>query len=390
MPKRSNFGHVQYMAKDKYRIYWDLPADEDGRRVQKSKVIHGTRDEAEIELARRRIGAADLARTVTWRTFWNAKVEPSFDRDKLAEKTKAEYRRLWKRELLPRIGGDRVCDTTYDRVCEIVDQIDSPTVQRATLRLWKKMCNMAMRNKDRLLTSNPVDRSIKIKPHKKRRKHNIESDAFIPYLRKIMGTRYWRLVVLCCVGGLRFEEAVPLLGTDVSERIFRGRRYALVRVDRAMPTVNGRKHLKGTKTEGSERTVWFAEPFAGMLLDSLDGPGPLFPGPKPEQWSKSMDETWFASPNRIRDHWKEWCEAHKVSYVRPGDMRTIYSKRQAEAGSPDSLVCASMGHSDGTTRGDNYMGEMTARSCAMIADNLAALLTEDCPCYELATGDFVV
>lgn len=44
------------MAKDKYRIYYYAGIDPSGKRVQKSKVIHGTRDEAEIELARRRIG----------------------------------------------------------------------------------------------------------------------------------------------------------------------------------------------------------------------------------------------------------------------------------------------------------------------------------------------
>ncbi|MCI8425700.1 MAG: hypothetical protein HFJ72_08605 [Adlercreutzia sp.] len=386
--KRSNFGHIQHMAEGKYRIYWDAPVGEDGKRARKSKVVRGTRDDAEIELARHRIGAAGLSRTASWRTFWNAEVVPSFARDGLAAKTEAEYERLWKRELLERIGDDRVCDTDYDRVCEVVGEIESPTVQRAVLRLWKKICNMAVRKK--MLAANPVDRSIKIKPHKKRKKHAIAAEEFIARLQKMMGTRYWRLAVLLCVGGLRLEEAAPLLGSDVRERRYRGRRYAVVSIERAMPTVRGKKVLKGTKTEESVREQWFAEPFASLLLDSIDGDGPLFPGPRPQARSAAMDETWFASPNRLRDNYGDWCARNKVPYVRPGDMRTIYSRWQAEAGSPDSLVCASMGHSDGTTRGDNYMGDMTPRSHAMIAENLAALLTEECPCRALIDGDLVL
>lgn len=49
---RSNFGHIQRVSKGKYRIYWDGPPKPDGRRNQRSRTVDGTRDDAEVELAR--------------------------------------------------------------------------------------------------------------------------------------------------------------------------------------------------------------------------------------------------------------------------------------------------------------------------------------------------
>lgn len=54
--RRSRFGHIQRMDKNRCRIYYCAGIDPSGKRTQKSKVIHGARDEAEIVLARQRIG----------------------------------------------------------------------------------------------------------------------------------------------------------------------------------------------------------------------------------------------------------------------------------------------------------------------------------------------
>ena len=160
MSQRSHFGHIQRMGENKYRIYYYAGIDPSGKRVQKSKVIHGTRDEAEIELARRRIGDYRTQRLDTWGTFWNRVVAPSMDG--LAEKTRHGYNRVWDVELKPRIAGDRVADTDYHRVCEVIADIQAPSVQRAAHSLWKKMCNMALR--EGLMTWNPVDRSVRTNP----------------------------------------------------------------------------------------------------------------------------------------------------------------------------------------------------------------------------------
>lgn len=375
MSQRSHFGHIQRMGENKYRIYYYAGIDPSGKRVQKSKVIHGTRDEAEIELARRRIGDYRTQRLDTWGTFWNRVVAPSMDG--LAEKTRHGYNRVWDVELKPRIAGDRVADTDYHRVCEVIADIQAPSVQRAAHSLWKKMCNMAMR--EGLMTWNPVDRSVRMKPRNRRKKHVIDVGELPAWMASVSGSRYFPLAIMEIVGGLRHEEACGVMGPDIREEELRGERYAVVSVERAIVTVGGQKVLKGTKTESSEREVWFAEPFAGILLAASEKAwqSPIVPAPGVRDGEVRVSR--FANPQHVSRNWAKWCERNGVEYVRFGDMRSMYSNMQAEAGSPDSVVSLAMGHDDGTTRGRNYMSRQR-RALAMIADNLVELIGEECRC----------
>ena len=375
MSKRSHFGHIQRMAENKYRIYYYAGVDPSGKRVQKSKVIHGTRDEAEIELARRRIGDYRTQRLDTWGTFWNRVVAPSMDG--LAEKTRHSYNRVWNVELKPRIADDRVADTDYHRVCEVIADIKAPSVQRAAHTLRKKMCNMALR--EELMTWNPVDRSVRMKPRNRRKKHVVDVGELPAWMSSISRSRYFSLAVMEIVVGMRHEEACGVMGPDIREEHLRGERYAVVAVERAIVTVGGRKVLKGTKTESSEREVWFAEPFAGIMLAAagVAGRGPLVPAPGVRDGEVRVSR--FANPQHVSRNWAKWCERNGVEYVRFGDMRSMYSNLQAEAGSPDSVVSLAMGHDDGTTRGRNYMSRQR-RALAMIADNLVELIYEESRC----------
>lgn len=57
-------------------------------------------------------------------------------------------------------------------------------------------------------------------------------------------------------------------------------------------------------------------------------------------------------------------------------MRSIYATWHGEAGSPDSLVSLSMGHSDGTTKGRNYQMS-TKKGLILIADLLTDYIYEE-------------
>lgn len=386
MSKRaSKFGRTEQVGDGLWRIWWK-PLNRykpDGSRNRPSATFRGSEEEADRELARLYLGEHGPDDGTTYEEFWEASVAPTLV--ELEAKTRNEYLRLWRRELSGRIGPLTISGTDHDLVQGVIDQIEAPTVQRSVLRLWKKILNMPGASK--IVPRNPVDRHIKVRKRRKRVKHEVVAEEVVPYLRDLAGTRYQLMSALMMVGGLGLEETVPVCGTDVRERTYRGRRYALVRIDKAVVSVGG-KILKETKNEIRERTQWFAEPFAGMILDSVHGDGPLFPSRTYRPGSR-MDESWFLNPCTLSNNWRDWCERNDVGYVRFGDMRTIYSDRQAEADSPDSLVSAAMGHSDGTTRGRNYK-RATDRGMAMIADNIAALLTEECPCLALFDDEFVL
>lgn len=376
---RKRWGRNDPAGPGKRRIWWPVPPDPvTGRRRQPSKVIEGDYDAGELELARIRISLEGVRGDETWGEFWVGVVEPTLP--ELAAKTRSNYERVWRRELKPRIARDAVSSTTYQHVCRVVADIGAPSVQRAARALWKKMCNMAMREDPPLLGWNPVDRSVPVKRANKREKTTLYAESAACYIARTMGSRYWPLVVMESLGGMRHEEAVPIIGSeDIAEEWFRGSRYAVVHVGRALVSVDGRKVLKGTKTLGSERDVWFAEPWAGALL-ALRGTGPLIPArglPHDE-----MDESWFANPQHVSRNWSKWCERNGLPYVRFGDMRTVYSDLQDEAGSMEGAVCSAMGHTDGTTRGDNYRTRRK-KVLAMLADNIAEYLAEEAPCARI-------
>lgn len=362
---RSNWGHIEYVAPGRYRVYWQ----ENGE--PKKKRIRGTRDDAEVYLAKARLRILGVVEDQPWKNYWRVVVEPSFEG--LQKKTISEYERLWNRELLPRVGDVYVSQTTW-RLCQsVIDSIDAPSVQRAVARLWKKMCNMAV--KDTILLTCPIDRTMQYKPRKKRVKSELDVTAIPDLLDAIRGIKYEKLFLLELGGGLSHEEACAMVKENISRFDYRGRTYAIVKVERGLVVVDGKKHLKGTKNEFRERLVVIGAPFAERLLEGSDGEGAICPA-KPKEPDEDYTEEHFASPTTITHNWRDWCKRKKVAYIRPGDMRTIWSTLHGEAGSQDSVVQLTMGHSDGTTRGINYQ-QRTKRAMLGIADMLTDYILDD-------------
>lgn len=379
---RSNFGHVQYVSRGKYRVFWDDAAKPDGSRHQRSKTITGTRDDAEVFLARVRAGIEGIDGGVTFNTFWALVVEPTFG--DLASKTVSGYRRVWSKELAARIGSMQVSKLTWRTANTVIGDINAPSVQRAAHRLLKKVCNMAI--DEQLLGINPVNRNIRMKRQKRREKTMVEAHDMVRFLASIKGSRYEALTVLEIGGGMRHEEASPILAEDVSRLSIDGRTYAAINIKRALVTVDGRKELKDTKNGFSEREAVLGEPFASRILAIAENTeGPLVPGCSPA--GDEPNESWFANPTHVTRNWHKWCDRNGIDYVRFGDMRTVYSILHGEAGSLDSLVSLSMGHSDNTTRGRNYQ-RSTRRGMVLIADTLTDYLTESAPCYDSLQEDF--
>lgn len=377
-PKRSRWGHIQtIVAGEKYRIFWPEGHKPDGKRNTPSKTIYGTWADADLALAVKRIELTGLDSTVTWREFWLSKVVPTFG--DLAARTRSDYLKVWAKHLDPRIGDALVAETNYSFACSVLGSINAPSAQRYAMRLWKKICNMACH--EQVLAYNPIDRTIRLKPRNKRRKHELDASECMPYLVQVSAGPYLPLVVMETVGGLRHEEAVAVC----AESVRRVGAYAEVEVASAVTSVDHVPVYKSTKNAFSERAVLFAEPFATLLLRIADGvEGPLFPGKSPE--GDEPNATWFANPALLTARWSRWCEANGVRYIRPADMRSIYSDWQAEAGTPDSLASLAMGHAPMGTRGQNYQ-RRTRRGMQFAADSLAEYLIESAPCAALWAGE---
>lgn len=364
MAKRSLFGSIQWLGDDRYRVFWTHEGE------RHSKVIHGTRDEAEVFLATMRTGRIP---DQPWGMYYKNVVQPTFTM--LEPKTVEGYERTWDVELAPRISKTMVGSTTRTFVQKTLLDISATSVQRAAHALWKKMCNMAVG--DGILSSCPINRSIKLTPHVKRKKHELDISELSAFLKVIAKVKYRRWIYLMLGGGLSVEEACAVTAEDIALWEFSGKIYALVQINKALTTVKGKKHLKGTKNGFRMREAVVGEPFASLILNDLPEEGPLCPSKITYRSEEGWTERNYASPVTFTHNWRDWCDVHQVDYIRPSDMRSIWSTWHGEAGSPDSLVQMAMGHSDGSTRGRNYQMN-TRRGMALIADSLTELIESTC------------
>lgn len=335
---RSEFGHIRYESKGRYRVYWR----DDGKR--RSKRIKGTRDDAVAFLARVKGGSASVL-DCTYSEYWAKYVVPTFEG--LSPKTVKGYRQVWAHDLLPSIGSMMVGSTDWRTVEGVLGKIESPSVQRAAYRLWSKVCNLAVR--DGILARNPVDRNIRMKPLRKHAK-TLYSPEEIKRLLTIYSGKYRYLVILELCAGLRHEEACAVMRSDVAQ--VDGR--AVVSVSKALVVVDGIRYLKETKTALSERSVPLSEPFASMLG---------------ECWMPETEHQ-LVLPTTATHNWRDWCHDHGEKYVPFGTMRSNFATLACEC-CDSSLVSLMMGHSDGTTRGRNYQ-QSTLRGMCIVADEFAA------------------
>lgn len=364
-------GAIQRLGKNHYRVSIEGRPTPEGKRTRRSKVVRGTRSEAEAVLARMKLDEGLRAEESTWQAFWESKVEPQIGT--LSPKTAHEYRRLWKVELAPRISGEQVRDMDWARANEVLTSVKAPTVQRSAGRLLKKMCNMAVRCG--LLASCPVDRAIEYAPHRKRAKRLVTADGLQRFMESIRGLKYEPIILLELGAGLRPEEARALLWEDVSAFAFKGSTYCSVTVDKALTMRDGNAAiLKSTKNAPSEREAVCGEPFASRVLELSEGKsGPLCPSGAP--YDEEHPEAWYTSPVTIAHNWKQWCARNGVEHVTDENMRSSYATMMGEAMVPDSVVAGNMGHSDGTTKGEHYQ-RVTMRAKCMAADMLAESLSD--------------
>lgn len=379
---RRRFGSIETLVEgEKYRIHWKANRNGAGVKVKESETIYGTLEDAEVELLRKELEhtTGKRRRNLTWSQFWEAVVVPSMD--DLSERTRADYTWLWDAQLKQRIGDCKVSDTNFSMCDRVIGSIEAPSVQRYTARLWKKMCNMAVRKE--MLDRCPIDRGIKYKPLMRRKKNIIEASEVLDFIGAIGNPRYRYLAICELAGGMSHEEACALLGSDWRRE---DGGYAVATVSKAITNVNGTKVLKGTKNQFRERDVWLAEPFASAILDYVEGvDGPVVPSNAPR--GSEINESWYANPRYISNNWRKWCDNHGIQFIRFGEMRTNYSTLHGEAGTPDSLVSLSMGHSDGTTRGRNYQVS-TKRGLQLVADSLAEYIVSETPrCAMVALKD---
>ena len=325
----------------------------DSRKGRRQATFHGTEDEAKIEIARLKALGDKPKSRVTWADYWEDVVEPSFKG--LEAKTIHNYMNEWKRYLCPRVSAWRVSETTWRMTQDMIDTIPTRSTQEHAHRLFRKMCRMAMR--DGLLDANPTE-AIRFRKKVRKQKVLYRADEMPVVMESIRGLRYEVPILLMLGAGLRVSEAFAMRWDHMLD--YDG--MIAMKVSDARVVVGGDVVEKGTKTQMSERLVMVGEPFASRIRELRE--------------ASPIDKCCAMRPDNASSKWRTFAISREIKYVCFENMRSVFATLCGEAEVNGSLVSMFMGHTDGTTRGDNYQSS-TILGTARVARRYSEFLEEE-------------
>ena len=268
----------------------------------------------------------------------------------LATSTRNGYEKLYNAQFRNTLGNLVIEKTDWKDVQYYIDKIDKPSTQHHAFVLLRKIANMAIR--DRIILNNPCSNTIKLKRVEKKRKQLLEPAEVLPWIKDISKSKYSPQLYIMLGGGLRHSEAMALTWEDVFTVDSDGRSFLVLKVDKANVYISGHGlETKETKTDKSTRHVVIGEPFMSAILSHRDKP-------------------LASNTQTMRSNYRKYCNRNSIKYVAPGHLRSNFAMLHAQAGSLDSLVSISMGHTLQSTKSRNYQ-QTSLKSGLIIAHNLA-------------------
>jgi len=329
-------GAIQRMGKDRYRVSIEGKPKPDGKRTRRTKVVRGTRSEAEAVLARMKLDEDKLDRTdITLEGYWTAFYEPTLQ--SLAESTQSGYRYAWESLVKPLFGEYEMGALKARDIERKLLTIEKPGSQRNAYKLLRQMYNEAYR--DEVIEENPMSRRIRLKRMEAYEPAILLMDDLPAWLDAVRGSEYEPVLLCMLFGGLRREEACALFWEDFSF----GVDACSIRVEKALTEVRGKLVEGPTKTATSTRTVFLGGWPASRMLE-LSGEGPLVPDSNGNRMR----------PDKISHEYRKLVEGKGAKYVPMRNLRNSYATIMQGLGASDSLISKSLGHTNLTVDYAHY------------------------------------
>ena len=325
---RSNFGSVQYFSKGKYRIFWPDGYDADGLRIRRSRIVNGSRDDAERELAREMLAAGRApACELTHRQAWDLVMPPKLAGYQATTRRNAEQSG---RYLLAIVGDAPVGSIDGRLVSSVVESGMAPSVARNVAEARFSMPEPGRKRDNGVVVTTFADMAP-------------IADA----LAAVGNDCTRRIAATGLYMGLRPEERYGLDWEDFAPDM------RTARIERALVTASpaeGGVQLKGTKTEKSRRTVPVPARARELLLASGRGTGPLIVGAAGGR----------ISPSTARKRWARFLrEAAAAGFDVPPvtveNMRHSFATSFLHAGGNVEDLSRILGHSDINTTYRRYV-----------------------------------
>lgn len=270
--KRSTWGCVTRLGRDRYRLrWWEL---ERGEYARRSEVVHGTRREAERRLAEIRGGLDEtergprrVGRRVTVGQAWERWLLPKLEREvedgRRARQTLRQLESAWRRHVAPRWADVRVDDVAPLDVQEwLLGMTRMPAT--AALGLLRRTLDLAQLYGH--VQANVARNRYEMPQAQASRPEGAYTAAQLAEIaRAARGTLCEPAVLLCAFGSCRTGEALGVACGDVSFVRERGHVVAVAEVRRQ---VRSDGTVSDTlKNRWSRRPVVVPEPWSLRLME---------------------------------------------------------------------------------------------------------------------------
>lgn len=333
---RAQLGNITRLSKGRYRLTVERGRDGDGKRLRETKVVRGTRDAAEIELAKMRLAAdKPIDADMTVEAFWTTFYLPSLSN--LEKSSVAQYTAAYERHLRGLFGSTMLSDLTTRDVERKLLTIEKPHPRHHAYKVMRQLVNQAW-NWD-MIENNPFLKKMRISAPRTVEQDVMTAAELAKWTEAMRDYTHEATVLLCAHAGLRREEACALEWPDIQFAPRGDGAYAFVRIDKAATDYG----LKPTKTARSTRTVVVAGNVAMRLLE-LSGDGRVFAGRDGAE----------IQPNRLSRSYKAWCGKAGVRYVSVKNLRNTYATIQQTVGTDSTVTSRALGHTKLATDYNHY------------------------------------
>lgn len=332
---RSRFGSIKKLSSDRWEVQWPDGYKDDGKRRRRSKVIRGSRKDAETFLAAKMIENGHTPSSdMTLREYAESVYFPCLH---VAPKTVQTYYKAWDKWLSPLLGGYIMGEITPRLIENKLWEIPTRGAQRNVYALLRQILNDAYATS--AISDNPTWRRIRLRPKDKKSMPHYSLDELDSVKDGIKGMASEPYVILSLYGGLRREETCALWADDIEF----ADGIAVVNVYKTLQRIGGRNVEGRTKTVESTRLV----PLAGYAADRLREILPS--GHVSLEGNKER-----TNPDTVGRRWKNECAKANIKYVPMKDLRASFATMQSELGTSMAITSRMMGHTVIQTNYSHY------------------------------------
>lgn len=345
---RSTWGSIRTLRKGYHEIRYTVEGS------QRSEYVKGTKADAERRRAELRLEYEDCTGAdLKVKTFWRKTYWPECR--SLAESTKAEYERVYRRNIEPKWGA-RVMRSI--RAAEVQEWLDGMTYgkARSTRAIMRAMFNRAFDLE--LIDRNVMSKRFKLPSARAKggRTEEVYTAAELDEIFEDCEGEVWEpAFILAAFGSASREEAMSPMLDEIWFAAYDGdgegiEVYAVVPIVRGVQRLGGEvKVIDKTKNEYRERSLVVPPPYSARLRDLVDEK--VEAG---DTWLMDDGFGWPIDPDVMATCYKRWFLGKPYRYIPFSNLRNSYNTMMHAKGIDLWMVSKLMGHSKPDTSYKHY------------------------------------